>query len=112
VPSTVLLQGESGTGKELVARELHALSARAKRPFVPVNCAALSPELIESELFGHASGAFTGATRARDGLFHYAQGGTLFLDEVAELPLPVQATLLRAIEDLRSARWAASSWCR
>ena len=101
VNSTVLLQGESGTGKELVARELHAQSARAIGPFVPVNCAAVSPELIESELFGHAKGAFTGATRARDGLFHYAQGGTLFLDEIAELPLPIQATLLRAIEDLK-----------
>jgi len=101
VNSTVLLQGESGTGKELVARELHAQSARANGPFVPVNCAAVSPELIESELFGHAKGAFTGATRARDGLFHYAQGGTLFLDEIAELPLPIQATLLRAIEDLK-----------
>jgi DNA-binding NtrC family response regulator len=101
VNSTVLLQGESGTGKELVARELHAQGPRAAGPFVPVNCAAVSPELIESELFGHAKGAFTGATRARDGLFHYAQGGTLFLDEVAELPLPIQATLLRAIEDLQ-----------
>ncbi len=101
VDSTVLLQGESGTGKELVARELHARSARTAGPFVPVNCAAMSPELIESELFGHAKGAFVGATRARDGLFHYAQGGTLFLDEVAELPLPMQATLLRAIEDLK-----------
>ncbi|MBA4261603.1 MAG: sigma-54-dependent Fis family transcriptional regulator [Comamonadaceae bacterium] len=101
VDSTVLLQGESGTGKELVARELHALSHRSQGPFVPVNCAAVSPELIESELFGHARGAFTGATRAREGLFHYAQGGTLFLDEVAELPLPIQATLLRAIEDLK-----------
>lgn len=101
VNSTVLLQGESGTGKELVARELHAQSSRAAGPFVPVNCAAVSPELIESELFGHAKGAFTGATRARDGLFHYAQGGTLFLDEIAELPLPIQATLLRAIEDLK-----------
>jgi len=101
VNSTVLLQGESGTGKELVARELHAQSPRTTGPFVPVNCAAVSPELIESELFGHAKGAFTGATRARDGLFHYAQGGTLFLDEIAELPLPIQATLLRAIEDLK-----------
>ncbi len=91
VNSTVLLQGESGTGKELVARELHAQSSRASGPFVPVNCAAVSPELIESELFGHA----------KDGLFHYAQGGTLFLDEIAELPLPIQATLLRAIEDLK-----------
>jgi DNA-binding NtrC family response regulator len=101
VDSTVLLQGESGTGKELVARALHALSPRANGPFVPVNCAGMSPELVESTLFGHARGAFTGATSARDGLFYYAQGGTLFLDEVAELPLPVQAALLRAVEDLR-----------
>ena len=100
VNSTVLLQGESGTGKELVARALHARSSRASGPFVPVNCAAVSPELLESELFGHAKGAFAGATRAREGLFHYAQGGTLFLDEIAELPLPIQASLLRAIEDL------------
>jgi DNA-binding NtrC family response regulator len=99
VNSTVLLQGESGTGKELVARALHDLSPRAKGPFVPVNCASMSPELIESELFGHARGAFTGATKARDGLFYYAQGGTLFLDEVAELPLAVQASLLRTLED-------------
>jgi DNA-binding NtrC family response regulator len=99
VNSTVLLQGESGTGKELVARALHTLSHRASGPFVPVNCASMSPELIESELFGHAKGAFTGAVKARDGLFYYAQGGTLFLDEVAELPLALQATLLRALED-------------
>ena len=101
VNSTVLLHGESGTGKELVAHALHALSLRAQGPFVPVNCASMSPELIESELFGHAKGAFTGATKARDGLFYYAQGGTLFLDEVADLPLPLQATLLRALEDLK-----------
>jgi transcriptional regulator with PAS, ATPase and Fis domain len=101
VNSTVLLQGESGTGKELVARALHHMSPRAQGPFVPVNCASMSPDLIESELFGHAKGAFTGATKARDGLFFYAQGGTLFLDEVADLPLPLQATLLRALEDLK-----------
>src|SRR5690606_378140 len=98
--STLVLPGEPGTGKELVARALHALSSRAAGPFVPVNCAGVSPEHLASELFGHAKGAFSGATRARDGLFHYAQGGTLFLDEIAELPLPVQAALLRAIEDL------------
>lgn len=97
--STVLLQGESGTGKELVARALHNLSPRAQGPFVPVNCASMSPELIESELFGHAKGAFTGANKARNGLFYYAQDGTLFLDEVAELPLALQATLLGALED-------------
>ena len=101
VNSTVLLQGESGTGKELAARALHNLSPRAQGPFVPVNCASMSPELVESELFGHAKGAFTGATKARDGLFYYAQDGTLFLDEVAELPLALQATLLRALEDHR-----------
>ena len=100
VPSNVLLQGESGTGKELVARELHARSPRHKGPFVPLNCGAVSPDLLEHELFGHVQGAFTGARQARDGLFHYAQGGTLFLDEVADLPLRLQATLLRAIDDL------------
>lgn len=99
--STVLLQGESGTGKELVARALHAMSARATGPFVPVNCTAAAPEMIESELLGHAKGAFAGATQARDGLFYYAQGGTLFFDEVADLPMSVQATLLRVLEDLR-----------
>ncbi|MCW5642636.1 MAG: sigma-54-dependent Fis family transcriptional regulator [Rhodoferax sp.] len=99
VNSTVLIHGESGTGKELAARALHDLSPRAHGPFVPVNCAAISPELMEVELFGHAKGAFTGATKARDGLFYYAQGGSLFLDEVADLPLPVQALLLRALED-------------
>jgi transcriptional regulator with PAS, ATPase and Fis domain len=83
-----------------VARALHALSPRASGQFVPVNCAAMSAERMESTLFGHAKGAFAGATSARDGLFYYAQGGTLFLDEVAELPLPLQAALLRAVEDL------------
>jgi DNA-binding NtrC family response regulator len=101
VDSTVLLQGESGTGKELVARALHALSPRANGQFVPVNCASMSPERMESTLFGHAKGAFAGASTARDGLFYYAQGGTLFLDEVAELPLGLQAALLRAVEDLK-----------
>jgi DNA-binding NtrC family response regulator len=98
--STVLLQGESGTGKELVARALHALSPRVSGQFVPVNCASMSAERMEGTLFGYAKGAFPGATSARDGLFYYAQGGTLFLDEVAELPLPLQAALLRAVEDM------------
>jgi len=101
LPSTVLVLGESGTGKEVVARALHDLSPRASRPFVPVNCAAISPELIESELFGHAKGAFTGATDTRNGLFYYAQGGTIFLDEIAELPPPIQTKLLRVLEDRR-----------
>jgi DNA-binding NtrC family response regulator len=101
VPSTVLLAGESGTGKELAALALHARSPRAAGPFVPVNCATLSPELIDSELFGHARGAFTGAAKARDGLFYYAQGGTLFLDEIGELPLAQQAALLRVLEERR-----------
>ena len=99
VASTVLLTGESGTGKELAARALHRDSPRSGAPFVPVNCATISPERIETELFGHAKGAFAGATKSRDGLFYYAQGGTLFLDEVAELPLPVQAALLRVLDD-------------
>ncbi len=101
MPSTVLLQGESGTGKEVTARALHQMSHRAQRPFVPVNCAAISSELIESELFGHIKGAFTGATEARNGLFYYAHGGTLFLDEIGELPLAMQTKLLRALEERR-----------
>jgi DNA-binding NtrC family response regulator len=101
LPSTVLVLGESGTGKEVVARALHELSPRASRPFVPVNCAAISADLIESELFGHAKGAFTGASDARNGLFYYAQGGTIFLDEIAELPHAIQTKLLRVLEDRR-----------
>ncbi|MCB1905930.1 MAG: sigma-54-dependent Fis family transcriptional regulator [Rhodocyclaceae bacterium] len=99
MPSTVLLAGESGTGKEVLARALHQLSRRAQCPFVPVNCAAISAELIESELFGHVKGAFTGAIEQHNGLFYYAHGGTLFLDEISELPLPMQTKLLRAIEE-------------
>ncbi len=100
-PSTVLIQGESGTGKEVVARVLHRLSPRAQGPFVPINCAAMSPEIIESELFGHVKGAYTGASGNREGLFFYARGGTLFLDEISELPLPLQAKLLRVLEERR-----------
>ncbi|MHB1246918.1 MAG: sigma-54-dependent transcriptional regulator [Sulfuriferula sp.] len=99
LPSTVLVSGESGTGKEVVARALHSHSPRASQPFVPINCAAIAPELIESELFGHVKGAFTGSSGERKGLFFYAQGGTLFLDEVGELPLAMQAKLLRALEE-------------
>jgi two-component system, NtrC family, response regulator HydG len=95
-------QGESGTGKELVAKAIHANSKRADRPFVPVNCAAISETLLESELFGHARGSFTGAINARKGLFEEADGGTFFFDEIAETPLSFQAKLLRAIRSTRS----------
>jgi two-component system response regulator HydG len=97
--ASVVLRGESGSGKEVVARAMHANSARKLKPFVAVNCAALPGELLESELFGHARGAFTGATGAKKGLFEAANDGTLLLDEIAEMPLLLQAKLLRALQD-------------
>src|SRR5512138_1626361 len=97
--ATILISGESGTGKELVARALHVASRRGERPFVPVNCAAITETLLESELFGHAKGSFTGATRARRGLFEEANGGTLFIDEIGETTPGFQAKLLRALQE-------------
>ena len=102
--ATVLVCGESGVGKDLVARAIHAASSRRHGPFVKVNCAAIPTGLLESELFGHEKGAFTGAHRRKPGQFEYANQGTIYLDEIAELPLALQAKLLHVLQDFRFSR--------
>src|SRR6266550_744833 len=102
--ATVLLRGESVVGKDLVAHAIHAASRRCNGPFIKVNCAAIPRELLESELFGHEKGAFTGAHRRKPGQFEYANKGTIYLDEIAELPLALQAKLLHVLQDLRFSR--------
>ena len=107
--ANILVMGESGTGKELVARAVHANSPRASHPFIPVDCASLPENLLESELFGHEKGAFTGAIRTKFGLMETADGGTLFLDEIAELPLGLQVKLLRALQERQIRRVGGTS---
>jgi sigma-54 specific flagellar transcriptional regulator A len=97
--ASVLILGDSGTGKEVIARNIHAQSSRNKMPFIPINCGAIPAELLESELFGHEKGAFTGAISARQGRFELAEGGVIFLDEIGDMPLPMQVKLLRVLQE-------------
>src|SRR4029453_9697572 len=110
--STVLLVGETGTGKEQVARRIHAASPRARLPFVALNCGALPEGLLESELFGHEKGAFTGADRRRIGRFELADGGTLFLDEIGDLPAGAQVKLLRVLQEREISRLGGNQTIR
>ncbi|PCJ33305.1 MAG: sigma-54-dependent Fis family transcriptional regulator [Gammaproteobacteria bacterium] len=110
--ANVLILGESGTGKEVVARNLHHFSSRREKPFVPINCGAIPAELLESELFGHEKGAFTGAITTRKGRFEMAEGGTLFLDEIGDMPLPMQVKLLRVLQERSYERVGSSKTLR